>query len=565
MRATSLGQAGILIETAHGSIVCDPWFVPAFFGSWFVFPRNDQLGDDLHERIRGADYLYISHLHGDHFDETWLADERNVRRDIAVLVPGYPSRELDQRLRALGFENLIRTTDGEELRLGGDGSELTVAIHVETSITDGPGGDSALVVSDGTSRLVNQNDCRTTDLAALAAHGPVDLHWLQYSGAIWYPMVYEMDDVTMRHLVDAKIESQLTRAMRYVESIGARAVVPSAGPPCFLDPALFHLNVVTGDEPSIFVDQRTFLARLDAAGHAGVLAIPGTTIEVGSDGVSVKHPIAESDVAAIFENKREYLTGYQRDWSDWLAAMHERWAAQPDTDLVPTLQEWWRPLLAACPTVREGIGAACLLRAGRRRDPHRLPRRRRARLRRRAVRVPLRDRPLARREGRRRTGRRLEQLAVPVVPVPGVASGRVQRVRLQLLQVAVAGADAAHRGGGATQAAPADGDRAGHRARRLGDAAPLPTPQRRSQRVRRGPRLRARVHAARLALRPRDRQMPDVRGSRIRASDAAPTATDVRAQLAPWTQTGMCIGMMFVSQMKSIAGIDTRTQPCEAG
>ena len=119
MRATSLGQAGIFIETAHGSIVCDPWFVPAFFGSWFVFPRNDQLGDELHERIRSADYLYISHLHGDHFDETWLADERNVRRDIAVLVPGYPSRELDGRLRALGFDNLIRTTDGEEHRLGG--------------------------------------------------------------------------------------------------------------------------------------------------------------------------------------------------------------------------------------------------------------------------------------------------------------------------------------------------------------------------------------------------------------------------------------------------------------
>ena len=363
MRATSLGQAGMLIETAGGSIVCDPWFVPAFFASWFVFPRNDRLSDELHDRIRSADYLYVSHLHGDHFDETWLSDERNLRRDIAVLVPGYPSRELDTRLRALGFDNLIRTVDGEELVLGGNGSTLTVAIHVETSITDGPGGDSALVVSDGTSRLVNQNDCRTTDLAALAAHGPADLHWLQYSGAIWYPMVYEMDDATMGHLVEAKIESQLTRAMRYVESIDARAVVPSAGPPCFLDPDLFHLNVVTGDEPSIFVDQRTFLARLAASGHAGVLAIPGTTIDVGPEAISVEQPIADDEVAAIFERKGAYLARYQADWMPWLEAMHERWAAQPESDLVPTLQEWWRPLLAACPTVREGIGAACLLRA----------------------------------------------------------------------------------------------------------------------------------------------------------------------------------------------------------
>jgi UDP-MurNAc hydroxylase len=364
MRATSLGQAGILVETADGSIVCDPWFVPAFFGSWFVFPRNDQLDGELLAKIRNADYLYVSHLHGDHFDEVWLADERNVRRDIAVLVPGYPTRELDTRLRALGFDNLIRTVDGEEMRLGGDGSELTVAIHVETSITDGPGGDSALVVSDGTSRLVNQNDCRTTDLSALAAHGPADLQWLQYSGAIWYPMVYELDPDTMRHLVDAKIESQLARAMRYVESIDARAVVPSAGPPCFLDPALFPFNVVTGDEPSIFIDQRTFLARLAAAGHEGVLAIPGTAIDVSPDGIAVTQPVPDDEVAAIFEHKGEYLRRYQADWSDWLEGMHKEWAAQPETDLVPTLKEWWEPLLASCPTVREGIGAACLLRAG---------------------------------------------------------------------------------------------------------------------------------------------------------------------------------------------------------
>jgi len=369
MRVTSLGQAGMLIETGKASIVCDPWFVPAFLGAWFVFPRNDQLDADLMARIASADYLYVSHLHGDHFDEVWLADSRHLRRDIGVLVPGYPSRELDQRLRALGFDNLIRTTDGVATDLG-DG--LSVAIHVETSITDGPGGDSALVVSaedgDGrVSRLVNQNDCRTTDLAALAAHGPVDLHWLQYSGAIWYPMVYEMDGASMRHLVGAKVDSQLTRAMRYVESISARAVVPSAGPPCFLDDDLIHLNIVDGDAadpPSIFVDQRTFLRRLDASGHRGLLAIPGTIIEVGADAITVQHPVPDADVAAIFEHKGQYLAAYHDDWSEWLADVHAEWDTQPETDLVATLQEWWEPLLAACPTVREAIAAPCLVRAG---------------------------------------------------------------------------------------------------------------------------------------------------------------------------------------------------------
>ena len=269
MRATSIGHAGILVESEHGSILCDPWFVPAFLGAWFPFPRNDQLDDDLLARIEAADHLYVSHLHGDHWDEPWLRD--HLPRDINVLLPGYPTRELERKMRALGFTNLTRTVDREELDLDG----LTVAIHVETSITDGPGGDSALVVGDGEVRIVDQNDCRTTDLDALRAHGPVDLHWLQYSGAIWYPMVYELPDGELQPLVRAKVESQLARAMRYVESVGARAVVPSAGPPCFLDPELYHLNVIRGDEPSIFVDQRTFLERLAASGHQGILAVPG--------------------------------------------------------------------------------------------------------------------------------------------------------------------------------------------------------------------------------------------------------------------------------------------------
>ena len=358
MRATSIGHAGILVETDAGSILCDPWFVPAFFGSWFVFPRNDQLDDDLRGRIEAADYLYVTHLHGDHHDEPWLRE--HLRRDIPVLLPGYPTREQERTMRKLGFTELVRTVDGEELELV---PGLTIAIHVETSITDGPGGDSAMVVSDGRTRLVNQNDCRTTDLDTLTAHGPVDLHWLQYSGAIWYPMVYDVPADTKRELCAAKVESQFTRAMRYVDAIDARAVVPSAGPPAFLDPDLFHLNVITGDEPSIFPDQRAFLARLDAVGRRGILAVPGTTIEVSPDAIDVQHPMPAAAVDAIFDDKEGYLRRYQADWSGWLDDLRASWARER-SDLVATLAAWWEPLLAMAPTLRAAVGGACLLRAG---------------------------------------------------------------------------------------------------------------------------------------------------------------------------------------------------------
>ncbi len=357
MLATSIGHAGILIETRFGSIVCDPWFEPAFFGSWFVFPRNDQLPADLLNRIEHADYLYISHLHGDHFDEEWLTT--HISRDITVLVPGYPTHELERRIGALGFTRFIRTVDGEAIDLGG----LTVAIHVETSITDGPGGDSALVVSDGETRLVNQNDCRTSDLAALRAYGPIDLHWLQYSGAIWYPMVYDEPPQRMRELVDAKVDSQFSRALKYVEALDASAVVPSAGPPCFLDPDLFHLNVITGEELSIFPDQIAFLSRLAGAGRTGLLAIPGTAIEIAPDGCTVRHPLPDVEVDAIFTAKAHYLRRYQADWTPWLAELHATWNG-PTPDLANTLKMWWEPLLAMAPHLCAAVGGRCLMRFG---------------------------------------------------------------------------------------------------------------------------------------------------------------------------------------------------------
>ena len=357
MRATSLGHAGILIECEAGSILCDPWFEPAFLGSWFVFPRNDQLDAELLHRIEHADYLYVSHLHGDHHDAHWLAS--HLRRDIPILLPDYPTSEQQREFERLGFSKFIHTVDGEEQVLR-DG--LSVAIHVETSITDGPGGDSAIMVSDGVHRIVNQNDCRTHDLAALRSHGPVDLHWLQYSGAIWYPMVYELAEGEMADLCRAKVESQGNRAMKYVDALDARAVIPSAGPPVFLDDDLFRLNMISGDEASIFPDQRWFLDQLAAAGKNGVLAIPGTVVSVTPTDIAVDHPMSSEEVDKIFTDKLSYLQHYRSDWQQWIDDTRASWKREP-TDLVARLAAWWEPLMQKAPTVCNLIGDPILIEA----------------------------------------------------------------------------------------------------------------------------------------------------------------------------------------------------------
>src|SRR5947209_3029036 len=129
MRMTFLGHVGFSVETGGGSVLCDPWFTPAYFGSWFPFPRNDGLDPT---GFSSPDYLYISHLHRDHFDPEWLA--RHVDKRARVLLPAFDVSFLERELRAIGFEYFVRTRHGEPVDLDG----LTVTLLAFTTPADGP-------------------------------------------------------------------------------------------------------------------------------------------------------------------------------------------------------------------------------------------------------------------------------------------------------------------------------------------------------------------------------------------------------------------------------------------
>ena len=221
MRVTFLGHAGMYVETEGGTVLCDPWFTPAYFGSWFPFPRNDRLDPAAFAR---PDYLYISHLHHDHFDPEWLAE--HVDKTATVLLPAFELDHLERALRDLGFTEFVHTEHAKPVQLGA----LEVAILAMTAPADGPAGDSALVLADSTARLLNQNDARPRDLHELEALGPFDAHFTQFSGAIWYPMVYDFPADEKRALGIRKRADQMERAMHYIRGVQAPHVFPVAGP-----------------------------------------------------------------------------------------------------------------------------------------------------------------------------------------------------------------------------------------------------------------------------------------------------------------------------------------------
>jgi UDP-MurNAc hydroxylase len=346
MRITGLGHASVLIETAHGNVLTDPWVNPAYFGSWFPFPDNSQLDWD---RFGDADYLFVSHLHRDHFDPEHL--RKHVSKRATVLLPEFPTSELEDALRDCGFTSFVKPASGDVVSVDG----LDIMIHSLTSPTDGPIGDSSLWLADGQYRVLNQNDARPSELSIFRELGPVDAYLVQFSGAIWFPMVYELPARAKEAMGRSKRERQFDRTLRYIEELGASYVFPTAGPPCFLDEELWGFNDIFGDESNIFPDQVVYLDWLRSKGHdEGRLLLPGTVATVDEPGCPVVHPYDPETIYASAQTKAAYLRSMQRRRIPEVEAARATWA-HPEIDILGELQEWFTPLLAEADHIAGGI------------------------------------------------------------------------------------------------------------------------------------------------------------------------------------------------------------------
>ncbi|WP_067532171.1 Rieske 2Fe-2S domain-containing protein [Nocardia crassostreae] len=351
MQITSVGHAGFHIRTAAGTILCDPWVNPAYFGSWFPFPDNTQLNWD---ELGNCDFLYVSHLHRDHWDAKHLADK--VNKDATVLLPDYPVPDLKRELEKLGFHKFVETEDSVKHRVTGPGGDLDIMIIALRAPADGPIGDSGLVVSDGETVCFNMNDARPVDMDVLHdAFGHVDIHLLQYSGAIWYPMVYDIPTKTKANFGKQKRQRGMDRARSYIEQVGATWIVPSAGPPVFLDDELRYLNDDRGDEGNIFPDQIVFLEQMKIHGNeGGLLMIPGSTAELrGKELLGLTHLV---DPDTIYSDKAAYIEDMAQRMAPVLAAEKASWAVDDGAPLLPQLKELFEPIMAQSDLICDGIG-----------------------------------------------------------------------------------------------------------------------------------------------------------------------------------------------------------------
>lgn len=152
MELEFLGAASILFKTKNNiKILCDPWFEsPAFLGSWLPFPKPH------FDYSRKIDFIYISHIHSDHLDLKTLS---KLDKNITIVIYKFKSTFLFNKIKSLGFKNVLQLNNGEEFRVDKDTIiKIYGPTELHPSLAKQDVIDTSLLIKDDQHTVLNFND-----------------------------------------------------------------------------------------------------------------------------------------------------------------------------------------------------------------------------------------------------------------------------------------------------------------------------------------------------------------------------------------------------------------------
>ena len=311
---THLGHAGFTVSGSHGVLLIDPWFHPAFLESWFPWPDNRHMA----AYARG-NWIYVSHHHEDHFDETFLRQILGQGGEPRIIVPRFRSRRMERLWKSVGAK------PGQLRVLGhGDELELSEGVTVTMLLDRSHKEDSALLVDYHGYRFLDANDCELASCDIPRAHELA----CQFSGAVWYPHCY--DYTANEYLLKAAQvkRNNIDRLYHKMERTQAMTYRPSAGPAAFLDSSLMRYNA--GESHGLIFPQwrdveGQFLRRFPRVRIGGYLPVTESIENYAErrlddwqkfydrDDASATTPEIAAHFAALNRANGKLLEGYSKD------------------------------------------------------------------------------------------------------------------------------------------------------------------------------------------------------------------------------------------------------------
>jgi len=308
MKITHFNNSFISVSSQGQRIVCDPWAGKANASGWQSFPEFSCAA--LKENLADVRWVYLSHLHDDHFHPETLTSTGLLEREF--IIKRFQSPLLRDRLKRLGVTRIHEVDPFTVQQFG------PFELSIFPQMTSNSSGlvddinydlDTSIAIKAGGSVFFNQvdNPMSLKDLECIQAHiaehlGSIDVACLMSGAASEYPQLFlGIDQPSEKRRI---VERSLTDLGDWLSVIKPKYFFPAGG--TYLIPgwmSVFNENIAQPD----FAEISKHIAESNKPVQCFLLE-GGNFIEVNAGRKSVRTGVALSPVQA----NREIATDMHR-------------------------------------------------------------------------------------------------------------------------------------------------------------------------------------------------------------------------------------------------------------
>ncbi len=221
-------------------ILMDPWVNTANEGAWAP-SKNGKKFILKSQAQKNIDYIYISHLHTDHFDKKFLIDlYNNQKNEIKIIIKKFDRNPLcNQLLKIFKKSQIIEIDEFKKFKLNKN-SYITILPQLSASNTPSDlikyDLDTSCIYESNNVKIFNQVDNPYSEkdikyilrkLKTINIKNDFDICFLPYCAASEYPQMYfNLDRKKEKNLI---IKKRLNKFFNISNLLNSKVVIPSGG------------------------------------------------------------------------------------------------------------------------------------------------------------------------------------------------------------------------------------------------------------------------------------------------------------------------------------------------
>ncbi len=116
MEIKHISNSFVTVYEGNTILSCDPWVGVTTDNAWLSYPHYKK-GKNVLNHIK-PNFIYISHLHGDHLDQPTL--KKYKKKNVTIIIKKFKSPRLKNKIKEAGFNKIIECNSWEKYKLNND-------------------------------------------------------------------------------------------------------------------------------------------------------------------------------------------------------------------------------------------------------------------------------------------------------------------------------------------------------------------------------------------------------------------------------------------------------------